>query len=199
MKILNALLIIAIAAGSAAAAGDAKGKAEAKSRTKKVKMADKKADWKARVFTAEELKRYNGQDGMPVYAAVDGIVYDLTKSKYWKTGTHMKMHEAGADLSEDIHNKAPERIHRGGKILERMPKVGVLAGYMPDRAVVRAAKKDEVGMEAVCPVSGEKFKVAKDTLAADYKGKAYYFCCAGCDKSFMKDPEKYLKKKMSAN
>jgi YHS domain-containing protein len=29
---------------------------------------------------------------------------------------------------------------------------------------------------------------------ADYQGKRIYFCCAGCDKEFMKDPEKYLKK-----
>lgn len=28
----------------------------------------------------------------------------------------------------------------------------------------------------------------------DYKGKRVYFCCAGCEKEFNKDPNKYLKK-----
>jgi YHS domain-containing protein len=29
---------------------------------------------------------------------------------------------------------------------------------------------------------------------ADYKGKRVYFCCAGCDAEFKKDPEKYMQK-----
>jgi len=31
-------------------------------------------------------------------------------------------------------------------------------------------------------------------IYVDYKGKRIYFCCAGCDEEFKKDPEKYLKK-----
>lgn len=180
MKIIN-MLALALMLGGSAHAGDKKAA---------VKAAEGDA-WKARTFTAEELEKFNGRDGMPAYAAVDGIVYDLSKSKYWKSGTHMKQHEAGADLSSDIHNKAPKGIHKDGKILKKMPKVGVLKGYV----LVRAAGKSEIGKEAVCPVSGEKFKVTKGTLAADYEGKAYYFCCAGCDKDFSKEPEKYVNKK----
>lgn len=90
--------------------------------------ADKKADesWKNRKFTAEELKKYDGKNGMPVYVAADGIVYDVTKSKYWKTGSHMKMHKSGGDLTKELKDDAPQRIHKGGKILQKMPKVGVL-------------------------------------------------------------------------
>lgn len=43
----------------------------------------------------------------------------------------------------------------------------------------------------VCPVLGEDVSPSKPTVI--YKGKIYGFCCAGCDKKFMKDPEKYLK------
>lgn len=128
MKILNILLVTALLTGAAYAAGG--------------KKADKDA-WKKKVFTAEELQKYNGKDGRPVYVAVDGIVYDLTKSKYWKGGGHMKMHEAGADLTTDIKEKAPQGIHKGGKILNKMPKVGVTADYgvKKPEAAGKAAEK----------------------------------------------------------
>jgi YHS domain-containing protein len=51
----------------------------------------------------------------------------------------------------------------------------------------------KIGTQASCPVTGEQFAIAKDTLHAEYKGKHVYFCCAGCKKSFDKDPEKYTK------
>ena len=45
-----------------------------------------------------------------------------------------------------------------------------------------------------CPVSGETFKKSEDTESLEYEGKTYYFCCAGCKETFLKDPEKYAKK-----
>ncbi len=63
------------------------------------------------------------------------------------------------------------------------------------KAAQRKITKEEIGKEAVCPVTGEKFKVTAETLSASYKGKVYYFCCPGCDKPFSKDPEKYINKK----
>jgi len=45
--------------------------------------------------------------------------------------------------------------------------------------------------QAKCPVLGGN---VNKQVYADYKDKRIYFCCAGCDKEFKKDPEKYLKK-----
>jgi len=42
-----------------------------------------------------------------------------------------------------------------------------------------------------CPVLAGKID---KNVYADYKGKRIYFCCKGCDASFKKDPEKYMKK-----
>jgi YHS domain-containing protein len=49
------------------------------------------------------------------------------------------------------------------------------------------------GTKASCPVTGEEFTIAKNTLHAEYKGKHVYFCCGGCKKDFDKDPAKYTK------
>ncbi len=43
--------------------------------------------------------------------------------------------------------------------------------------------------DPVCGMAVEKDKAAG---TAEYKGKTYYFCAAGCRESFEKEPEKYL-------
>jgi len=42
-----------------------------------------------------------------------------------------------------------------------------------------------------CPVMGSTIN---KNVYTDYNGKRIYFCCAGCDKTFQKDPEKYMGK-----
>jgi Cu(I)/Ag(I) efflux system membrane fusion protein len=42
---------------------------------------------------------------------------------------------------------------------------------------------------AVCPVLGEEISGNHPTVL--YKGKIYGFCCRGCDKKFIADPEKF--------
>ncbi|MFQ5722801.1 MAG: YHS domain-containing protein, partial [Candidatus Aminicenantales bacterium] len=57
----------------------------------------------------------------------------------------------------------------------------------------RYTKKQE---EAVtCPVSGKKMKKSEAKASYQYQGKTYYFCSEKCKTKFMKDPEKYIKKK----
>ncbi len=45
--------------------------------------------------------------------------------------------------------------------------------------------------QTVCPVMGGKIN---KSVFATYKGKKVYFCCAGCETPFVKNPEKYLSK-----
>jgi predicted heme/steroid binding protein/uncharacterized membrane protein len=72
-------------------------------------------------FSQEELAQFNGENGKPVYVAHAGKVYDVSASKMWKTGTHMKRHRSGQDLTADIQ-AAPHL----SDVLERFPQVGVL-------------------------------------------------------------------------
>jgi predicted heme/steroid binding protein/uncharacterized membrane protein len=68
-----------------------------------------------------ELSAANGQEGKPVYIAHQGKVFDVSESKLWKGGLHMKRHHAGKDLTTDIQG-APH----GTEVLERYPQVAVL-------------------------------------------------------------------------
>jgi len=74
-----------------------------------------------REFDSAELAQYNGENGTPVYIALAGKVYDVSESKLWRNGLHMKRHYAGRDLTADIH-AAPHETH----VLERYPQVGIL-------------------------------------------------------------------------
>lgn len=60
---------------------------------------------------------------------------------------------------------------------------------------LKAPGEATIGDRTTCPTSGEEFVVSGDSPKYEYRGKTYYFCCSGCDATFAKDPEKFLKKK----
>ncbi len=72
-------------------------------------------------FDPESFSRFDGKEGRPVYIAHQGKVFDVTNSKLWKTGEHMKRHPAGRDLTAEI-----EAAPHGTEVLERYPQVGVI-------------------------------------------------------------------------
>ena len=74
-----------------------------------------------KVFTLDELKTYDGQNGNPAYVAVNGVVYDVTKAKGWSNGAHQG-NTAGQDLTSVIAS-APH----GTSILSGLTIVGTLA------------------------------------------------------------------------
>jgi predicted heme/steroid binding protein/uncharacterized membrane protein len=73
-------------------------------------------------LSAEELAANDGREGKPVYIAYEGRVYDVSRSKLWKTGSHMKRHPSGKDLTVDL-SAAPH----GPEVFERYPQVGVIS------------------------------------------------------------------------
>jgi predicted heme/steroid binding protein/uncharacterized membrane protein len=72
-------------------------------------------------FTLEEVRNQNGQDGKPTYIVHRGRVIDVSNSKLWKDGLHMRRHHAGTDLTTDIQ-AAPH----GLEVLDRYPQVGIV-------------------------------------------------------------------------
>ena len=74
-----------------------------------------------KTFSPEDLSACDGRDGRPCHVVYDGKVVDVSGSKLWKGGQHMRRHQAGTDLTADIQ-AAPH----GPEVLERYPQVGLL-------------------------------------------------------------------------
>jgi len=88
------------------------------------KMRKKKAQpllQKKERLTSEDLQHFDGKENPGTYVAYKGKVYDVSSSKLWKDGTHLKKHRAGNDLTDALKT-AP---HGEDRIL-RMPEVGEL-------------------------------------------------------------------------
>lgn len=66
------------------------------------------------VYTADDLAIYNGLNGQPAYAAVDGLVYDF--SRLFRNGNHHG-YSAGEDLSAAFHNQHPNSFLNGYSIV----------------------------------------------------------------------------------
>ena len=72
-------------------------------------------------MTPPDLLYFDGREGRPSYFAYKGKIYDVTSSKLWKGGNHMKKHSAGNELTEFLKT-AP---HGEDRILA-MPEAGSL-------------------------------------------------------------------------
>lgn len=74
----------------------------------------------------KRLAEHDGKDGRAAYVAHQGKVYDVSGSKLWRKGLHMKRHHAGSNLTTDLH-AAPH----GPEVLERYPQIGELVDTTP--------------------------------------------------------------------
>ncbi len=54
-----------------------------------------------RIFTIKELQQYDGDD-LPMYIGYNGLVYDVSLSRRWKTGLHEDQHFPGLDLTSEL-------------------------------------------------------------------------------------------------
>jgi len=81
-------------------------------------------------FDEDSLKENNGENDKPVYVAYRGKVYDLSESKLWKSGNHMKRHHAGNDMTTDIQ-AAPH----DPDVLEKFPQVGTFKSKSQEREI----------------------------------------------------------------
>jgi predicted heme/steroid binding protein/uncharacterized membrane protein len=72
-------------------------------------------------ITEDELKRCDGQEGRPAWVAFRGKVYDVSASRLWSAGMHMKRHQVGRDLTADFAAAPHDE-----SVFQRLPLVGKL-------------------------------------------------------------------------
>ena len=77
-------------------------------------------------FKEDELQSHDGQDGRPAYVAFQGQVYDVSQSKLWHKGVHMRRHHAGQDLTADLAGAPHDE-----SVFERVAMVGTLTPAEP--------------------------------------------------------------------
>ena len=78
--------------------------------------------------------------------------------------------------------------------MKNLVLAGLLSLTLGFSAFAQEKKKDDGASKAPvnkkCPVEGGDIDEKEFVV---YKGKKVAFCCAGCDKEFNKDPEKFMK------
>lgn len=103
-------------------------------------------------LTVSDLKKFDGKNGRKAYVAVNGIVYDVTHSKVWKNGEHMRQHSAGSELTYEIINLSPHGLSK----LDNVYPVGVLVFTLEDLKNYRG----ENGGKAYVAVEGIVYDVS---------------------------------------
>jgi len=80
-------------------------------------------------ISPENLSGFDGQEGRPAYIAYEGTIYDVTNSRLWNEGLHLKRHRAGFDLTDQL----PLAPH-GDEKIKNMPFIGNLASGQTEPA-----------------------------------------------------------------
>lgn len=71
-------------------------------------------------YTKSQLALRNGTEMEEIWVAFEGKIYDVTRSNYWKRGTHYG-YFPGQDLTEELATSP-----HGRRVFEQMTPIGIL-------------------------------------------------------------------------
>jgi predicted heme/steroid binding protein len=71
-------------------------------------------------YTRSHLALRNGQDKPEIWVAYKGMIYDVSRSKLWRTGNHYE-HWAGQDLTDELKD-APHNAN----VFDKFKIIGTL-------------------------------------------------------------------------
>jgi xanthine dehydrogenase accessory factor len=98
---------------------------------------------------------------------------------------------AGLDLGRTSHEEMAVAILAQ---LVQLRAAGALADIPPPRAEPGRGPRPELRLaEAVDPVCGMTVPANSAALPLEHDGSTYYFCCAGCHRSFVDNPGAYVR------
>jgi len=63
--------------------------------------------------------------------------------------------------------------------------------FMISISACSSSEGTDLKPQSICPVMGGKID---KKVYVDYQGQRIYFCCPSCKETFLKEPEKYMKK-----
>ncbi len=78
------------------------------------------------VFDSATLASFDGKEGRRAFIAYELKVYDVSQSKRWSDGVHLKRHSAGTDLTSELSN-SPHGIEK----LKNFKIVGIYDHTLP--------------------------------------------------------------------
>ncbi len=110
----------------------------------------------------------------------------------------MKAYEGSCWMGEDLWGS--ENMKRGWRMALRM-YVGVLVviGFTASWAHAdtemggAGSVREGTSVERLCPVSGRPVGSMGPAVEAEYQGRTYRFCCAGCRARFKESPESFVR------
>jgi xanthine dehydrogenase accessory factor len=95
---------------------------------------------------------------------------------------------AGLDLGRTSHREIAVAI------LAELVQLRASGDLVPDPAGAAGAQiADQSAAESIDPVCGMTVAADPSSYPLEHEGVTYYFCCAGCRRSFQEDPAAYLK------
>jgi xanthine dehydrogenase accessory factor len=123
------------------------------------------------------------------------VAFVASKTKAEKVFDYLKTRGAGAESIQrvkapaglDIGASSPEEIAVSilAEIIHVRSNVGKeTAKASPALSVIQSGAKD--------PICGMNVTIANARHKAEFEGKTYYFCCAGCKQTFEREPTRYL-------
>jgi xanthine dehydrogenase accessory factor len=95
---------------------------------------------------------------------------------------------AGLDLGRTSHREIAVAI------LAELVQLRASGALLPGTAATGGARvAEQTPAEAADPVCGMTVTVGASSYPLEHEGETYYFCCAGCRRSFQENPAAYLK------
>jgi len=123
-----------------------------------------------------------------LFSSSSGFWLTLRKTQTQKKHEHEKATEECHDSTEACNTdaKADAKDQKAESMDNKADKTD-----KTDQKAAESVDTPTTAWNAVCPVLGKA--VNPKIKPVVYDGKAYGFCCAGCDSKFEKNPEKYIK------
>jgi xanthine dehydrogenase accessory factor len=121
------------------------------------------------------------------------VAFVASKTKAGKVLEFLKTRGVSQEKTSRV--RAPAGLNIGATSPEEIA-VSILAEIVQIRAsAAKSATKSTLSViqdDAKDPICGMTVEKSKAKHKAEFKGKTFYFCCAGCKQKFEQSPERYL-------